>query len=153
MNEETQVTIKLKHLEGYNFNVNFDWEDAADILMDEGTPLGNQTGPNATRLLAAATANCLSASLLFCVNKTDVTPGSLSAEASCTLVRNEKGRLRIGGIQVRITIADELTNSARIQRCQELFEDFCVVTSSLRQGIPVNVKIFNSAGKLLYDHG
>jgi len=30
---------------------------------------------------------------------------------------------------------------ARLERCASLFEDFCVVTESVRKGIPVNVSV------------
>ena len=35
-------------------------------------------------------------------------------------------------------------------RCKDLFEDFCVVTASIRQGIPVEVELMDGAGTLLH---
>jgi hypothetical protein len=32
------------------------------------------------------------------------------------------------------------------QRCVEQFEDFCVVTQSVRAGIPVSVRVVDAAG-------
>jgi hypothetical protein len=32
-------------------------------------------------------------------------------------------------------------DAGRLKRCEQLFEDFCTVTSSVRQGIPVNVSV------------
>jgi hypothetical protein len=33
------------------------------------------------------------------------------------------------------------------------FEDFCVVTESVRHGIPVSVKVVDAAGRTLHDSG
>ena len=153
MSEETHFVIHLEHLEDYAFKVKFDWEDAADVIMDEPTPLGAQQGPNAARLLAAAAANCLSASLLYCVQKQDVSATSLHTEVRGELVRNDQGRLRVGGLQVVITVNEALEDSKRLGRCLALFEDFCVVTSSLRQGVPVQVQVRRENGELLHQAG
>ena len=67
-------------------------------------------------------------------------------QAACDLY--EEG-LRIEGLDVRLQVSDEIAGSARWPRCTGLFEDFCVVTASIRQGIPVNVEIVDEAGQLL----
>lgn len=66
------------------------------------------------------------------------------------MVRNENKRLRVGGMDVRLTVSGELEQSVRMQRCLSLFEDFCVVTASVRQGIPVAVTVDNEAGEILH---
>jgi organic hydroperoxide reductase OsmC/OhrA len=127
------------------FLADFEDDKMAPLLLDEPAPLGEGTGPNASRLVAAAAANCLAASLLFCLRKSRVDVKGLHAEVEARLARNEKGRLRIGGLSV--TLRPELGGSgaasggAPLGRCLELFEDFCLVTQSLRQGIPVDVTI------------
>ncbi|MDJ0805789.1 MAG: OsmC family protein [Gammaproteobacteria bacterium] len=150
MSEAGKFTIHLEQEEGYAFRVKFDIKKADDILMDEPPPLGERNGPNASRLLAAAAANCLSASLMFCLAKEEVPAESVKTEATCTLVRNEKKRLRVGRLDIRITAGDELLQSKRLDRCMSLFEDFCVVTASIRDGIPVGVEVVNEAGELLH---
>lgn len=153
MSEEGRFTIHLEQLEGYQINVRFDWNKAADLLMDEPPPLGEASGPNASRMLAAAAANCLSASLLYCLSKEDPPAHNLKTEASCVLVRTEKGRLRIGHMEVKLILGDALGQSKRFDRCKELFEDFCVVSASIRQGIPIKVQITNQAGEVLHQSG
>jgi len=150
MSEAGKFTIHLEQEQGYDFRVRFDIDDAAEILMDEPPPLGSNHGPNASRMLTAAAANCLSASLLFCLAKQNAPANSVRTEATCTLQRNDKNRLRIGHIAVRIIAGDELLESKKFDRCLDLFEDFCVVTASLRQGISVGVEIVNEAGDVLH---
>ncbi|TVQ90318.1 MAG: OsmC family peroxiredoxin [Chromatiaceae bacterium] len=148
--EQGRFTIHLEQQEGYQINVRFDWKRAADLLTDEPPPLGETAGPNASRLLAAAAANCLSASLLHCLFKEEPPDGSLRAEATCILVRNAKKRLRIGRMEVRLIAAGALTDSKRFERCKDLFEDFCVVSASIRDGIPIAVEVCDEAGTLLH---
>ncbi len=150
MSEQGRFTIHLEQLDNYEMNVRFDWKKAADVLMDEPPPLGGSAGPNASRMLAAAAANCLSASLLYCLNKEEPPGHSLKTEATCVVVRNEKGRLRIGRMEVKLTVADELAQSKRFDRCKELFEDFCVVSASIRQGIPIRVQVADASGTVLH---
>jgi uncharacterized OsmC-like protein len=151
MSEEVGTfTIHLEQEENYAFRVKFDLKKADDILMDEPPPLGERNGPNASRLLAAAAANCLSASLMFCLAKEEVPTSAVKTEATCTLVRNDRKRLRVGRLDVRITAGDVLLDSKKRDRCMDLFEDFCVVTASLRQGIPIGVEVYNEAGELLH---
>ncbi len=150
MSEEGRFTIHLEQLEGYQINVRFDWKQAADLLTDEPPPLGGASGPNASRMLAAAAANCLSASLLYCLAKDSPPDHSLKTEASCVLVRTDKGRLRIGHMEVRLILDEALAQSKRFDRCKALFEDFCVVSASIRQGIPIRVQITDQAGQVLH---
>lgn len=150
MSEAGRFTIHLEQQEGYQINVRFDWKRAADLLTDEPPPLGETGGPNASRLLAAAAANCLSASLLYCLSREEPPDHSLRAEATCTLIRNERKRLRIGGLEVKLIIDDALAGNQRFERCKTLFEDFCVVSASIREGIPIAVSVVDESGRLLH---
>ncbi len=138
--ESVTVEVNLELLEGYRFAVSFDPGAEPELFMDEPVPLGDGNGPNASRVLASAVANCLSASLLFCLRKSRVEVKSLKTTATATLVRNEKGRMRVGGIKVHID--PELEGDiSRLSRCMTLFEDFCVVTESGRNGLPIEVEV------------
>jgi organic hydroperoxide reductase OsmC/OhrA len=150
MADEGRFTLELEQVEGYEFDVGFDWTGLARLRMDEPPPLGGQAGPNASRLLAAAVGNCLSASLLYCLAKEEPPPGAVRTSVTCRVGRNDKGRLRITGLDVRIAIGEALAASPRLARCLVLFEDFCVVTASVRQGVPVTVEVVGPAGETLH---
>jgi len=139
---ENSFTIELEQQDGYEFLVRFDLDSVSDLLVDEPEPLGHARGPNPSRLLAVSVANCLSASLLFCLQKSKVEGVKLRSTVSGKHVRNEQKRLRIGGIDVKIHVAGVgAEDEVRLQRCLGLFEDYCVVTASVKGGIPVSVDV------------
>jgi organic hydroperoxide reductase OsmC/OhrA len=152
MTDSHSFTLTLEQEEGFDFRVKFDWPGNADLLLDEPEPLGKRHGPNAARLVAAAVGNCLSASLLFCLKtKFKQNPGPLRASVTGQLARNERGRMRIGGLSVRIELAEGAEALQHLERCMAQFEDFCVVTESIRQGIPVDVEVVDASGRTLHE--
>jgi uncharacterized OsmC-like protein len=91
--------------------------------------------------VAAAVGNCLSASLLMCLQKSRAAVGGIEATVTARMERNERGRIRIAGfdVEVRPTIGPD--DAPKLERCRGLFEEFCTVTASIRQGIPVHVTV------------
>ncbi|HKT79144.1 MAG TPA: OsmC family protein [Vicinamibacterales bacterium] len=135
-----RVTVDLAR--GYKFLVHFDdLINGPTLVCDEPSPLGAGEGPNAAAILGAAVGNCLAASLAFCLRKARVEPASLRAEVTTHVDRDGRGRLRISGIDV--VLSPELLAGANTKRCEDLFEDFCTVTASVRRGIPVSVSLKN----------
>lgn len=141
-NERFELALTLR--DGYTFTVDFAPGEGPPLVVDELSPLGEGNGPNPARLLAAAVGSCLSASLLYCLRKSRVEVAELRTKVEGTIVRNERGRLRIGGLRVRL--APEVTQEQRerMGRCLELFQDFCIVTESVRAGIAVDVDVENA---------
>jgi uncharacterized OsmC-like protein len=138
-----RVTIELKR--DYQFLARFDdVKGSPTLLCDEPPPLGEGEGPNAAAVLGAAVGNCLAASFAFCLRRARLEPTGLSAQVTTHIVRNERGRLRIAGIDVVLS-PEGLTTSGNTKRCEELFEDFCTVTASIRHGIPVSVSLNKTA--------
>jgi len=133
--------VSLSQLERFRFLVDFNQDGVPDLVTDELIPLGESTGPNPARLLAAAVGNCLSASLLFCLNKSHVDVSDIKCVVEGDIERNEKGRLRIAELRVRIEPGIGTADLERIGRCVNIFEDFCIVTESVRSGIDVLVEI------------
>jgi uncharacterized OsmC-like protein len=147
--DEKEFSTFMEMVDNYEFRVKFD-PGMADLTMDEPSPLGKDKGPNASRILSAAIGNCLSASLLFCLQKARVEVKGLKTRITTTVARNEKGRFRIPRSRVEITVDIGAEAPNRVGQCLKLFEDFCIVTQSVRNGITVGVEVKNQNGEELY---
>jgi uncharacterized OsmC-like protein len=140
-NGPNEFTITLDSINDYEFRVRFDKDQFPELLMDEPPPLGGDKGPNAARFLAAAVGNCLSASLLFCTRKARVAIEGVHTEVKVSFARNEKGRVRIGRIDVTLDPRIDRSDPQAAERCLALFEEYCTVTASIRKGIEVAVTV------------
>jgi uncharacterized OsmC-like protein len=147
---EHELSVTVQHLQGMEFKVTFDWPEAGELRLDEPEPLGHRHGPNAARLLAAAVGNCLTASLLFCLQRSKVSLAGVTTSVIGRTGRNDKGRLRIDGFAVRINLPVDAGERDRLERCLGLFEEYCTVTASVRQGIPVAIEVVDRDGGTLF---
>jgi uncharacterized OsmC-like protein len=138
--DDGEFKVGLELMEGYRFRI--DMNGSQEIFMDEPKPLGSGEHPNAGKFLAAAVGNCLCASLTFCVKRTHTEMLSLHAEVYSKMERNERGRLRI--THIKVVLHPELSDPSKLKLCQDVFEDFCIVSQSVRQGIPTDVEIVTS---------
>jgi organic hydroperoxide reductase OsmC/OhrA len=145
-----QVKVTLTQISDYSFNVSFDGTDIPDLLTDEGAPLGGGKGPNPSRMLMAAIANCLSASLLFAMRKYKNLPGTIRAEVRGTLGRNAEGRIRVQHVDVDLHLPDAAESYDQFERILQQFENFCVVTESVRSGIEIAVQVHDASGEILH---
>lgn len=136
----TRVTLTLDR--GFQFIATYpDTPAAAPIRLDEPSPLGEGQGPNPAALLATAVGNCLASSLLFCAHKAHVPIESFAATAEAHLARNERGRYRLQRVTVELLPVLPAADLDRLERCKQLFEDYCIVTESVRAGFDVQVTV------------
>jgi organic hydroperoxide reductase OsmC/OhrA len=94
-------------------------------------------------------ANCLAASLLFALRKYKNDQAGLHVVARLRMVRNENRRLRVGHIGVDLHLGLAAHQIQMLDRVLAQFEDFCVVTQSVRTAIPVDVRVIDSAQTVL----
>lgn len=135
-----EFSLSIRQVQEFEFLVKFD-KPYPDLRTDEPPPLGKDTAPSPSRIMAAAIGNCLSASLLFACRKAGVAITNLQADVQVKVVRTEKKRLRIGGVQVTIDPGLSAADAEKAKGARQVFEDFCTVTQSVRDGIPVEVKV------------
>jgi uncharacterized OsmC-like protein len=139
---EQEYRIKVRLIEGLRFEVDFNTDQIAPMTMDEPVPVGSGRYPNAGQLLAASVGNCLAASLAFCLQRARAQVNGMDATVYTKLERNKKGRLRVASMRVELEPAVDDPN--KLERCLEIFQDFCIVSQSIKQGIPVQVEILRT---------
>lgn len=146
---ETSGPIELSLDKDLRFCIDFGLAGVASIRTDAQPPLGGATGPDSEMLLMAAVANCLAGSLAFFLRKFQNKDIPIRASASGHLRPNEQGRMRMHGIAVDIHLRTAGASIRMLERALSQYEDFCVVTQSVRAGIPVAVRVFDIEGTLL----
>jgi uncharacterized OsmC-like protein len=149
MSDPAPIRIRLEQDADFAFKVSFPGTDLAALLTDEPDPLGHDRGPNPSRLLLAAIGNCMVASLLFALRKHGNQAEGLVAEVSASLMRNAEGRWRIPRASVELRLPGQNSDYRSLERILAQFEDFCVVTQSVRQGIEVEVSVLDGDGRVL----
>ena len=141
-------SFEMEWMEELAFKVKWDFYDAPDLYMDEPPSLGGSgKGPNAARAIVAAVGNCLSASLVFCLQKSRVDLGDVKVRCHGQLTRNELGRLRLTYIKIEPVVQLPEDDLKKMERCLGMFEDFCIVTQSVRGGIPIDVQVYRDDGE------
>ena len=114
-----------------------------ELFLDETNAAPSEkVGVTPARLLGMSVMGCLSSSFLFCMSKRQFTPDEFHAEAEVIAGRNEEGRLRIQEIKVNLypKFSDPEAKS-RLEECKKIFEKFCTVSASVREGIQITTNI------------
>ncbi|AOR70076.1 peroxiredoxin [Burkholderia stabilis] len=146
---EAHVSVDVAQQARFCFEVAFAGTTLSPVLTDEPPPLGDGRGPNPVRLLAAAVASCLAASLLFALKKQRVDPQPVTAHIDVDMVQNDAGRVRVGAMAVRLSIGKTWADLAAATRALDRFDAYCVVAESLRAGIPIAVDVCDANGATL----
>jgi uncharacterized OsmC-like protein len=144
---ENHPTRRVRLVQRHDYQFDNHFGEALPLLAtDEPPPLGAGAGPDPVQLLAAAVGNCLAASLLFALRKFRQTPEPITVDMSASVARNAAGRLRVQGMQARLTLGVPQEGLQHLDRALAGFEQFCTVTESVRPGFPVQVEVFDARG-------
>jgi organic hydroperoxide reductase OsmC/OhrA len=140
---ERDFVVNLKYEGGYRFSSQASEDDrlhGEPYVSDEPDPVGEASGPATPALLGSAVTHCLSASLLEALRHARVEVLDFEAEAVAVVKPNAEGNPRIDHIDV--TLRPRLAQgNPRMNRCAEVFENYCTVTSSVKRGIDVRVGV------------
>jgi len=92
-------------------------------------------------LLSSAVGHCLTSSLLFCMEKSRAKVKDLSTEVFLVMERNQKARWRVKEIKVKMKPLVDSIDAEKLERCKGIFEDFCIVSASIKEGIKIDVEV------------
>ncbi|MHA2294277.1 MAG: OsmC family protein [Candidatus Hodarchaeales archaeon] len=139
---EEEFTIRMEKTGPMQFTTTFD-KNYPKLKFDEPPEAGGADEfPNARRVLTAAVANCLSASFTFCLTKSRIPIKNIETRCTTTTARNKDGYWRIKKINVTIfPVWDPDADEKKKKRCIELFRNYCIVSSSVENGIELNVDV------------
>jgi uncharacterized OsmC-like protein len=142
------VVVSLAQEADYRLRIEFGGEVPA-LTGDEPPPLGGGQGPSPVQLLAASVGSCLSDSLLFALRKYKQKPEPLTCSVAATVGRNPDGRLRVLRMEVVLTLGVAAARLEHLERAVRQFEQFCTVTRSVGEAIPIAVEVRDVTGQVV----
>lgn len=141
--ESRHFRVDLRHLDGFQFESQASEEGrkhGAPYLSDEADPVGAAGAPSTPALLGSAIGHCLSASLLETLRHAHIPLEDFRTEVTAVVTLNAENKTRIDHLDVVLRPVLQAP-SPRVERCEETFQKQCTITSSVRQGIDVRVRV------------
>jgi uncharacterized OsmC-like protein len=130
--------VELVQVEKFEFEATFPGARYPGLTVDESPPAGHDAGPNPTRSLCLAVGHCMSSTLTNTCDRAHVRIRPIRTTVRATVGRNDKGRWRVQQLEVEIDTGPvDAADRAAFDHCVEIFPDYCTVSGSVRQGIPI----------------
>ena len=138
--------VRATWIENIEYKVNI--KDFPSFIMDEPKAFhGNDKGPSAGEFLLVSIAGCQGVSFMFCLQKfgIEVEDMVVIVESKMKHVWHEEYDREILNI-IRIDVFIDLKlkdpeDEEDLMECFNVYQKYCVVTTSIRRGIPVDVKL------------
>lgn len=114
-----------------------------DLFIDEQHKKTiEKIGPNPSKLLALSVLGCLATSFTYCLQRENFSLSDIEGTAVITSKRNEKGFWRLKNIDVKLNPKiDNVEMRKRADQCRKFFEEFCVISESIREGIEIKLNL------------
>jgi uncharacterized OsmC-like protein len=143
MSTELKTKVGLKQEEEMIFKFEFGNPKMDNLYIDETNRKEiEKIGPSPAKLLASSVLGCLAASFSFCLQKKNFSLSGFEGKAEVSIVRNEKGFWRVRNIDIELNPKiDTPEMRKRADQCKRFFEQYCIISESLRTGFEVNVNL------------
>lgn len=143
MSNELKTKVGIKQQEEMLFKCDLGNLKLDNLYIDEQDKKEiDKKGPSPAKLLGLSVLGCLAASFSFCLQKKYYSIIDLEGKADVTIIRNERGFWRIKKIDVNIIPQIDTPEARkRADQCKKFFEQYCIISQSLRAGFEVNVNL------------
>ncbi|MFW9865332.1 MAG: OsmC family protein [Candidatus Thorarchaeota archaeon] len=143
MSNELKTKVSLKQEEEMIFKCDLGQIKMDSLYIDEKHDKNSERiGPSPVKLLALSVLGCLAASFSFCLKKKEFLLSDLRGHAEVRIARNDKHLWRVKKIDVKIIPKiDTPELRKRADQCAKFFEQYCIISESLRNGIEVNFEL------------
>ena len=138
---KSEVGIKLE--EEMIFKCDLGQIKMNNLFIDEQHKKSiEKIGPNPSKLLALSVLGCLAASFTFCLQKNNISLSDLDGKAIIISKKDEKGFWRLKKIVIKLNPKiDTPEMHKKADQCTKFFEQYCIISESLRNGIDLDIEV------------
>ena len=116
--------------------------DFKDFNVDEPVSFhGTDLGPSAVEYLLIGIGGCLGTTFIYCLQKKNIELEVFEVVVDGTLSHTgPKMLLRLVNVDVELRFTPKEANSdEEINKCMKEFTEYCIITNSIANGLPINV--------------
>ena len=136
------MKVRLKHSENLHFIGSI--RDFNDIHIDEPESFhGKNLGPSPIEYFLIGIGGCISSTYMYCLQKNKVEIEKLEVIVDGQLKHTGlKLNLKLVDINVELLIIYKMGQSyEKIDLCEKIFQEYCLLSDFITNGAPLNVKI------------
>jgi uncharacterized OsmC-like protein len=143
LSDDYKSEVGLKLEEEMIFKCDLGQINMDDLYIDEQHKKSQEKiGPNPSKLLALSILGCMSASFAFCLQKKNFSLSDFNGKAFIISKRNHRGFWRIKEIKLELhPKIDTPEMRERANKCQKFFEQFCIISESIKEGIKITTNL------------
>ena len=142
------MKVTLKYSENLHFTASARHFDG--IHLDEPESFhGNDIGPSPVEYFLIGIGGCLGSTFTYCLKKQGIKIDALDVVVDGQLKHlGPKMSLQLVNIEAELIItAKDGESSGKIEQCIKTFRDYCIVSNSITQGVPLDVTVSKKGKK------
>lgn len=136
------MKVSLKYSENLHFTASARHFD--DIHIDEPESFhGTDKGPSPVEFFLIGIGGCLGSTFAYCLQRHNVEIDALEVVVDGLLKHaGPEMSLKLVNIEAELLItARDNDSSEKIEQCINSFQEYCIITNLITQGVPLDVRV------------